>query len=348
MGEHLTEYIVKGLVETGLEKGTVQTDLGEAVVLSAMKGGVPCFTVTFVDMEEKWMVQGTLIQAMKYVPAMKGDLRTLVTQKENKHLEPQVPESVTVEGEEQKQATIAKDHLWSKYINTVGLPSLTETLEGVTVINGIKPKSKRGRKAKRVRGKPAAEPDAPRVERPKTKLGKAKGRGEVIKEQPPTVRAYKGRPVNQKAKATAKLKRGGWVKGLVIPKPVKVDRHTGKVPKIGPKKPIWRRQLGWDGKPEKVDVNLYPVKILCVNDGQPRYINIQNSRITTHPITMCKACAKRHRSQEHDRKVREKRVRIQALADKDRAIVLRQGWGKPLQAPGSPKSTPQMNQEQRS
>lgn len=149
----------------------------------------------------------------------------------------------------------------------------------------------------------------PMVDRPRTNDARDKKKG-IVTEKEPTVRARMGRPVEKNGKMyiakTPDIKGQGSRAEIKIPVVAVVDKKTGKVPRIGPKVPVWQRQMGWNSKPEKVDVNLYPHKIVCKECGQPRYIDGMNYGVKSHPVTMCKPCALAHNYKEHNRRVRER------------------------------------------
>ena len=99
-----------------------------------------------------------------------------------------------------------------------------------------------------------------------------------------------------------------------IPKTKGQRRPQAKVAKIGPKVPVWRRQLDWKGNPEKVDLNLFPNKIVCSRCGQPRYLDPRNAAIKEHPVTLCKPCSMREKNDRHNAMLRRRTAEKQAAA----------------------------------
>ena len=272
----VTRGVVQDLMEVGLEKGSVQTDFGLAVVRSALLNGIGVLTVTFPDVEEKWVVKEEEAIAVKFVPIAE--------------ISPPLPVKVKVEGEEHKK--------------------ITTHFPGSNIPVDLKPKKKE-EKVETIRTK-ATKAKEPKTERPRTKEGKEKARTGSVKEQPPTKRARMGRPVDPKAKGAAvavkKAPGSGKVTGIKLTIGKKPHGKQGKVAKIGPKVPVWGRQLGWRGDPEKIDINLFPHKIVCVTCGQPRYVDARNMAIKDHPVTLCRPCQWKHKQREHDRKIRERKI----------------------------------------
>ena len=286
----ITGDIASALVTTGLEVGEVQTDFGPAVVRKAVLKGEVVMTITFPELQEKWVVMadGGIVGA-KYTP-----IGLLMAASNTDRIKPT--------------------------LNNAEEATFTEVLEGVKEIDYLLPgKQYRQHLLKQGKGKGKGKgkvdkrkgprPSAPRQERPRTKVAKDKKKG-VLSEQEPTVRAYKGRPVDKKAHLKAVKGPGGHVKALRVPQQ-RPHVKSGPVPKVGAKKPIYCRQLAWGGRPEKIDTNLYSIKIVCLECGQPRYVDPKNAGITKHPVTRCKPCAKRHKSRVHDA-----RRKVQMLATK--------------------------------
>ena len=326
----ITGDIASALVTTGLEVGEVQTDFGPAVVRKAVLKGEVVMTITFPELQEKWVVitDGGIVGA-KYTPI--GVVMAASNTDRIKPIEKvkMIPKEIIVKKAKETGAIFAPpgtflpiplpNRLERKIVeveapvkptlNNAEEATFTEVLEGVKEIDYLLPgKQYRQHLLKQGKGKGKGKgkvdkrkgprPSAPRQERPRTKVAKDKKKG-VLSEQEPTVRAYKGRPVDKKAHLKAVKGPGGHVKALRVPKQ-RPHAKSGPVPKVGAKEPIYCRQLAWGGRPEKIDTNLYSIKIVCLECGQPRYVDPKNAGITKHPVTRCKPCAKRHKSRVHD------------------------------------------------
>jgi len=305
----VTRGVVQDLMEVGLKKGSVQTDFGLAVVRSALLNGIGVLTVTFPDVEEKWVVKEEEAIAVKFVPIAE--------------ISPPLPVKVKVEGEERKKITLVQRFPFlspltynnanikpKKKVEGEEHKKITTHFPGSNIPVDLKPKKKE-EKVETIRTK-ATKAKEPKTERPRTKEGKEKARTGSVKEQPPTKRARMGRPVDPKAKGAAvavkKAPGSGKVTGIKLTIGKKPHGKQGKVAKIGPKVPVWGRQLGWRGDPEKIDINLFPHKIVCVTCGQPRYVDARNMAIKDHPVTLCRPCQWKHKQREHDRKIRERKI----------------------------------------
>ena len=283
--------VAKGLVATGLQVGTVTTDFGPAVVRRAMLNGNVVFSITFPELEEKWVVVEGRLVAGKYVP---------------------IPEH---EGLLEHATPVIEPG----YIPAPeGLPFLP--IDYVPQGEKGKPLAKKEEK-KMEKKKPLAvkfntkkktgpKVEVPRSERPKTEIAKVKAKTGTVPEQPPTRRAF----IGKKAPARVVVKGRGKLTRVLVPMR-KPRSPQAKVGKIGPKAPVWRRQLDWKGNPEKIDINLYPVKILCATCGQPRYIDPRNAGVKDHPVTLCKPHARREHDDRHNAGLRKK------TAEKREALV---------------------------
>ena len=66
--------IARALMETGLSIGTVTTDFGPAVIRRAMLNGIGVYSITFPELEEKWIVTDGLLKASKYTAIPEGEV----------------------------------------------------------------------------------------------------------------------------------------------------------------------------------------------------------------------------------------------------------------------------------
>lgn len=294
MVSKITEEIVKGLVDGGLAKGIISTDFGDAVVRTALINTVPTFTITFPDMEEKWAVVAGRITGVKFNAADKDAASTLMGNgitagKELKPAKPTPPVPLT-RNEKAEAKEVSRKIAEQAEALTKDIVKLMDKPTKQGLLTNITPPSKKGVRI---------------MEKPK-----------AIKEQPPTVRAYSGKNT---AKPKAVVKKGK----ITVPVPKAVSKKTGPVPKIGPKPPKWVRQLGSNGKPEKVDLNMYPIKIVCSKCGQPRYIDRKNAGNTAHPVTLCKPCQLRKKNDDHNAMMRARTVAKRAAEEAAAAAYLK-------------------------
>jgi hypothetical protein len=289
----ITEETVKALVAGGLERGQVETEFGWAIVAKALIRGSAVFTITFVDMLEKWAVMEGGIVALKF----------------NMMDSPQPPAPPKV----------------NKVFD--GLLNALERGNELMVMDTVK--SKEEKRVEKTTKQTNVKLVEPKVARPRTKAAQEKKVGKGVKEQPPTTRAYVGRPVEKGKGKVGKATGTRDVKGEMSHNKVKVgiptvSKKTGPVPKIGPKAPVWRRQLGSNGKPEKVDINLYPIKIVCANCGQPRYVDSRNAGIKDHPVTLCKPCRLRKKNDDHNTALRAKTAAKREMVEKEARKAVRE------------------------
>lgn len=323
MDVRITQETAEGLVKTGIAVGTIETGFGPAVVRKAMLKSEVVLTITFPELQEKWVVEGGKLIATKYTP-IGGEGTTLpppISPKEATRLKTSEEAGVMNIKPSRRVKTIPSD----KELKAEGKKEemVKAAVAPGTVVIGeeVMLPDKPRKEKKKVDKRKEPRPTAPRHERPRTKAAKAKKQG-VVKEQPPTKRARVGRPVDPKAKLKAVKGPGGRVRALRVPKQ-RPHAKSGKVPKVGAKAPVYRRQLGWDGRPEKIDINLYPIKVICADCGQPRYVDPKNAGIAKHPVTRCKPCQKRHKSRVHDANVKIKKLAARAAAEKAERKMIR-------------------------
>jgi len=278
----LTQDIVKSLVEGGLSKGVIETDFGRAVVRSALINAIPTFTITFPDVREKWAIVDDQIMRVKFNEL---DLEA------GKGVAPVAPVASPPTPKTQVPMETPP-------------PAKPKTMSLIPTVSPAKKKVVGDtHKAKEKEKSMATKKIAPKVARPRTAVAKEKAKTGKVPEQPPTKLAYVGRPVDPKAKGN-KAKSGK----VTVPLKTSMSKKTGKVTKVGPKEPVWRRQLNWNGTPEKIDINLYPNKIICSTCGQPRYLDPRNAGIESHPVTLCKPCSRRAKNTAHNARAHAKVV----------------------------------------
>lgn len=286
--ERITQDTVLEMVSNGLVKGSFETAFGLAVVRTALVNAVPTFTVTFPEMEEKWAVVNGSVTGVRFTAADKdaGKPEPVIA----------APEPTRIKDQGSRIKTYDPDGVKKQALK------LTKDIQNI-----IEKEEERMNGHKLI---------APKVKRPLTKDAREAKQG-VIKERPPTVRAYLGRPV---VKAEGKAVYRG---GALIPVPT-VSKKTGPVPKIGAKikKPEWRRQLGYTAKPEKIDINLYPCKIICKECGQPRYTDKRNANHPFHPVVLCKPCQRRKKNADHTAMLRARTIAKREALEKEAAARL--------------------------
>lgn len=299
----LSQSTVADMVTNGeIVPGRHDSPFGVVEIKAQRLGDHTVHTVWFEEIDEKWMVDGGDVfpvrQSMPVtdqpptvmpggIPSMYDDLKL-----------PTEPLTSTRRDKPPVKATRQQPTIKAAKETVKAIPNKESVPEAV--VKDPKPK--------------------PLHDQTGSKIHKAKVAGAPIPEQPPTIRARMGQPAVKAP--TAKVIKGpsGITKALKVPLPVK-QAPTARKPiaplnKIGPKPPVWRRQLDWNGHPEKVDINLFPVKIICPNDGQVRYTTPNNAAHKTHPVRLCKPCqiqaTKKWRSDKANKRNKERRKALAA------------------------------------
>jgi hypothetical protein len=139
------------------------------------------------------------------------------------------------------------------------------------------------------------------IDNPKTKIGKAAIAGADIPDQPPTTKAYlserhakRDTGVDTKKPKTSKSPDGKLSIAVPAPQGKRVYHKPPVAGKAGKRKQVWEKQLGYDRRPERVDIAKYSARIKC-KCGQVRWTMPHNATHPTKPVTQCKPCEMRQR-----------------------------------------------------
>jgi hypothetical protein len=156
------------------------------------------------------------------------------------------------------------------------------------------------------------------IDNPKTKIGKAAAIGAEIPDQPPTTKAYLSERhakrdigVDTKKPKTSKAPDGKLSIAVPAPQGKRVYHKPPVAGKAGKRKQVWERQLGYDRRPERVDIAKYSAKIKC-KCGQVRWTMPHNATHPTKPVTQCKPCEMRQRMARSNKSRKARREKQKA------------------------------------